>query len=236
MTSPRPPRGTGCGSGPTRPRTPAPPSAAPSATTPAARARCATGGPPTTWSRSTWSPGPARASLAGPTRPLIRPARGQRCSRTCAPSSARTWPRSGPSSAGSPGRCRATRSSTCCRRTAPTSPSSCPGPRAPSRSHCRRPSAWSPPRAPPRWRCSATRTWPPPPRPCPRCCRTCRSPSRAWTPGWLTWSASGAARPPCPSCRAAAAGCSPRPRATPSTRPARRRSSSSPTAAAWTAR
>ncbi len=61
----------------------------------------------------------------------------------------------------------------------------------------------------------------PPPRPCPGCCRTCRSPSRASTPGWSTWSGPGAARPRCPACRAAAAGCSPRPPATPSTRPAR---------------
>ena len=38
------------------------PSAARSATTPAARGRCATGAPPTTWSRSTSSPAPARGS------------------------------------------------------------------------------------------------------------------------------------------------------------------------------
>ncbi len=62
-----------------------------------------------------------RARRAAPARP--------RCSRACAPWSAATWPRSGPSSAGSPGRCPATRWSTCCRRTSSTWPSSSRGPR-----------------------------------------------------------------------------------------------------------
>ena len=43
-----------------------------------------------------------------------------------------TWARSGPSSAGSAGRCPATAWSTCCRSTGSTSPGSWPAPRAPS--------------------------------------------------------------------------------------------------------
>ena len=73
-----------------------------------------------------------REATAGARR--RRPGRpGRQLRPTCAAWSTATWPRSGPSSAGSPARCPATRSSTCCRRTASTSPSSCPAPRAPSR-------------------------------------------------------------------------------------------------------
>ena len=57
-----PPRRTGCGSAPTRPRTRGPPSAARSATTPAARGRWRTAAPPTTSSTSTCSPPTARGS------------------------------------------------------------------------------------------------------------------------------------------------------------------------------
>ena len=66
----------------------------------------------------------------------------------------------------------------------------------PRRGPGRRPSAWSPRPGAARWRCSATRTWPPPPTPCPRCCRTSRSPSRASTRGWSTWSLGAARRRP----------------------------------------
>jgi FAD/FMN-containing dehydrogenase len=91
------------------------------------------------------------------------------------------------------------------------------------------------PRAP-RSRCSATPTCPRPPRRCPACCRTCPSPSRGLTRGWWTCFALAAARPRSPACPAAAAGCSPRRRATRSkTRPPWR-ASSPPTAGAWTAR
>ena len=115
------------------------PSAARSATTPAARGRCATGAPPTTWSRWTSSPAAARGSpragsgvtpaTPGPGRPgaAAGPGGPDACSPRCAPWSAATWPRSGPSSAGSPGRCPATPWSTCCRRTGPTSRSSSSG-------------------------------------------------------------------------------------------------------------
>ena len=105
-----------------------------------------------------------------------------------------TSARSGPSWAGSAGRCPATRSSTCCPRTAPTSPRRWSAPRAPLALARRDRPAGRRAAAPPRSSCSATPTWPPPPRPCPRCWRTARSRSRAWTPGWST--SSGARRGP----------------------------------------
>ena len=47
------------------------------------------------------------------------------------------------------------------------------------------------------------------------CSRTTRSRWRAWMPAWSRWCVVAAATPPCPSCPRAAAGCSPKPPATP---------------------
>ena len=130
-------------------------------------------------------------------------------------SSTSTSARSAPSSAGSAARCPATPSSTCCRRTAAGSTGSSSAPRAPSGWCSTRPCGWSRTPRSGRWPCSATRRWPTRRTPYPPC----------WsTPGRLRGprpAHRGHGRRAAPSCRPAAAGCSPRSPA----RPRRRRES-----------
>ena len=185
--------------GPTRPRTRAPPSAARSATTPAARGRCATGAPPTTWSARRGDRLGGAAARRGAYGRDGLAAAGPRSAAAAARAGRRaTWPRSGPSSAGSPGRCPATRSSTCCRRTASTSPSSCPAPRARSALTLGATVRLVPRRAPRAGRARLPRHG----RRRRRGARAAAAPAgRArghWTRGWSTWSAPAAARPRCP--------------------------------------
>ena len=147
--------------------------------------------------------GRRRRDVAGP------PGRATRPSRRCPgwpTSSAPSWPCCAPSSAGSAARSRATRSSTCCRRTAPTSRAPSSAPRAPAVS-CSRPSSTSCRCRPPRpWWCSATPTCPPRPTPSPRCSPTARSRSRGWTRGWSSSSGGTGVRRTSRSSRREAAG------------------------------
>ena len=174
-------------------------SAARSATTPAARARCATAAPPTTSSRSTLltargervAARSLRPRRAGRRRPDRRRARALvAAERGADPHRVRPVP---PAGLGLLARAPAARERRRPRQV----------PRR-HRGHARRrrsarPSASSRRRRPSRSPCSATPTCRAPPRRCRRCCRTHRSRSRAWTRGWSTSCGAVAARLPCPT-------------------------------------
>ena len=165
---------------------------------------------------------PARGRLRADRRQRARARRGRRhradgsrhapararstSSRVSTRSSARTSTSCGPSWAASAGRSPATRSSTCCPRRAPTWPRRWSAPRGPSARCSARPSGWSRSRRPRCSSSSATPTCRRPPTPSPRCSRTPRWRSRAWTPGWSTWSAASAVPPPSRRCPPAAGG------------------------------